>query len=106
MPRRPDQLVAHHGLTSTEVKDHQRIRILKAVAEIVSEIGFMGMSVEAIVLMAGVSRRTFYELFDGKEDVFLATIREDYIPSVRFDTLVGRRLSEEINQAWFKAVTT
>ena len=50
---------------------NQRQRILAAVAEATSERGYARMSVEDVVRGAGVSRRTFYELFDNKEHVFL-----------------------------------
>ena len=47
--------------------------ILDAVAQVVSMEGYSAMSVEDIVVTAGVSRRTFYDHFKGgKEEAFLA----------------------------------
>jgi AcrR family transcriptional regulator len=47
--------------------------MLAAVAEAVTEGGgYARMSVEDIVRRAGVSRRTFYEQFDNKDEAFLA----------------------------------
>jgi AcrR family transcriptional regulator len=46
---------------------------MSAVAEVVSLAGYPGMSVEDIVVTAGVSRRTFYDHFKSKEDAFLAS---------------------------------
>ncbi|MGH2781621.1 MAG: TetR/AcrR family transcriptional regulator [Thermoleophilaceae bacterium] len=50
----------------------QRERMLAAVVEVVGEIGYSQMTVQDVITRAGVSRRTFYEHFSNKEDVFLA----------------------------------
>lgn len=50
---------------------NQRQRILAAVAETTAARGYARMSVEDVVRGAGVSRRTFYELFPNKDQVFL-----------------------------------
>lgn len=55
-----------------EVDEIQRARILSAMVEVASEAGYLGAAVAPVVARAGVSRRTFYELFDGREDCFLA----------------------------------
>jgi AcrR family transcriptional regulator len=58
------------------VVSNQRERILAAVAEVCSSSGYVAMSVEDIVVTSGVSRRTFYDNFRGKEDVYLAAYDE------------------------------
>jgi AcrR family transcriptional regulator len=71
--RQPHQLPpGRHGLPRSFVASNQRDRILSAVAEVVSLAGYAEMSVEDIVVTAGVSRRTFYDHFKSKEDAFLA----------------------------------
>jgi AcrR family transcriptional regulator len=50
----------------------QRARLLAAAVEVVGELGYEGMSVARVTTRARVSRRTFYELFAGREDCFLA----------------------------------
>jgi AcrR family transcriptional regulator len=71
--RQPHQLPpGRHGLPRSFVARNQRERILNAVAEVVSLAGYAEMSVEDIVVTAGVSRRTFYDHFKSKEDAFLA----------------------------------
>jgi AcrR family transcriptional regulator len=50
----------------------QRARILDATARRVAERGYAGASVEEIRRRAGVSRRTFYVHFSGKEDAVVA----------------------------------
>lgn len=54
------------------VVHHQRERILAAVVELVAERGYRAVSVAAIVKRARTGRLKFYELFDSKEDTFLA----------------------------------
>jgi AcrR family transcriptional regulator len=70
---RPGQLPpGRHGLSRRFVADNQRGRILMATIEATSAVGYAKMSVEDIVRGAGVSRRTFYELFANKHEAFLA----------------------------------
>jgi AcrR family transcriptional regulator len=71
--RQPHQLPpGRHGLPRSFIVHNQRERIMSAVAEVVSLAGYADMSVEDIVVTAGVSRRTFYDHFKSKEDAFLA----------------------------------
>jgi AcrR family transcriptional regulator len=55
---------------------NQRERMLAAVADVSSAASYAEMSVEDIIVTAGVSRRTFYEHFKNKEDAFLAAYEE------------------------------
>jgi AcrR family transcriptional regulator len=59
-------------LSRSFVADNQRGRIQLATIEVTAASGYARMSVEEIVRGAGVSRRTFYELYGNKEDAFLA----------------------------------
>jgi AcrR family transcriptional regulator len=63
---------ALNGFTREGVVEIQRARMLHAMAELVSERGVANVSVAHIVERAGISRRTFYEVFTGREDCFLA----------------------------------
>jgi AcrR family transcriptional regulator len=75
--RQPNQLPAgRHGLPRQFVTSNQRERILAAVAEVCSSGGYVAMSVEDIVVASGVSRRTFYDNYRGKEEAFLAAYDE------------------------------
>jgi AcrR family transcriptional regulator len=75
--REPHQLPAgRHGLSRQFVVSNQRERILAAVADVCSAAGYVSMSVEDIVVTSGVSRRTFYDNYRGKEEVFLAAYDE------------------------------
>jgi AcrR family transcriptional regulator len=54
------------------VATSQRQRILRAMVEVVAELGYPETRVVDVIRRAGVSRKTFYELFDDREDCFLA----------------------------------
>jgi AcrR family transcriptional regulator len=66
------------------VTESQRSRIHQAMIEVVSERGYPETRVVDVIGVAGVSRKTFYELFDSKEDCFLAA----------YDVLLGNLLEE------------
>jgi AcrR family transcriptional regulator len=52
---------------------YKRRRIMDAVAELTAERGYEATKIADIVRRAGVARKTLYDNFDGKEEVFLAT---------------------------------
>jgi AcrR family transcriptional regulator/DNA-binding MarR family transcriptional regulator len=57
-----------------QVSDIQRARILSAMVDIAAERGVGNVTVGHVVSRSGVSRRTFYELFDDREECFLAAL--------------------------------
>jgi AcrR family transcriptional regulator len=63
-----------HDLRREVVVHHQRRRILAAVVELVAEQGYRATTVTAIIKRAGVAKLKFYELFDSKQDAFLAAL--------------------------------
>ena len=56
--------------------ESQRNRIHQAMIEVVSDRGYPETRVVDVIGVAGVSRKTFYELFESKEDCFLAAYDE------------------------------
>jgi AcrR family transcriptional regulator/DNA-binding MarR family transcriptional regulator len=60
------------GLGRDQVARFQRARMLSAMVAEVSERGAGNVSVAHVVARSGVSRRTFYEIFEDREDCFLA----------------------------------
>jgi AcrR family transcriptional regulator len=52
-----------------------RARIFEAMARVVAERGYADTTIGDVVKAASVSRRTFYEHFEGKEDCFVETYR-------------------------------
>jgi AcrR family transcriptional regulator len=56
------------------VAEIQRLRILGAIVEVAAERGAANVTVAHIVAHAGISRRTFYELFEDRETCLLAAL--------------------------------
>jgi AcrR family transcriptional regulator len=65
-----------HGIPRAVVHEVQRGRLLDALAEVIAEEGYLDTTVHKILKRAGISRRTFYEIFTDKEDCFLAAYQE------------------------------
>jgi AcrR family transcriptional regulator len=62
-----------HDLFPREmVAEQQRERVLNAATEIFAKRGYRGTNVEHIVSGARIGVTSFYSLFEGKEDCFLA----------------------------------
>jgi AcrR family transcriptional regulator len=93
--RTPSEGAAPNGLTSARnglspgvsagggrasgverVSEIQRARIIAAMTEVACERGASNVTVAHVVEQAGVSRRTFYELFEDREGCFLAAFDE------------------------------
>lgn len=78
----------------------KRRRIMDAMAELCAEQGYEATKIADVVRRAGVARKTLYDNFDGKEEVFLAA----------FDSAVAevsRRIEqacEEADAEWFDQV--
>jgi AcrR family transcriptional regulator len=82
----------HHGLSREQIADSQRERLLAAIAQEVSARGYRGTTITEVVKLASVSSRDFYELFDGKEDCFLAAfgVLRDHL-----EELIAAAVAEE-----------
>lgn len=92
-PWRPPR--GRHGLPPEVVARSQRDRLLDAAIRSVAAKGYAATTVGDLTSGAGVSRTTFYELFEDKEDCFLAA----YDNAV--DALVRRVTGAyEIERAW------
>jgi AcrR family transcriptional regulator len=75
-----------NGLGAEQVSEIQRARMLAAMVEVATERGAANATVARVVARSGVSRRTFYELFGGREECFLAA----------FDDAIARIAGEVI----------
>lgn len=92
-PWRPPR--GRHRLPPEVVARSQRDRLLEAMARVVTEKGYTAATISDLTREAGVSRTTFYELFEDKEACFLAT----YDNTV--DVLVQRVLAAyEAEERW------
>jgi AcrR family transcriptional regulator len=83
LPRGPQ------ALPPEEVAADQRERLYEATIKAVNERGFVATTISDLVANAGVSRRSFYEHFQNKEECLLAT----------YDALIGR-LTARIAQSY------
>lgn len=84
------------------IDEIQRSRLLAAMSEVACEQGAANATVADVVDRAGVSRRTFYELFAGCEDCLLAAL-EHALACAEERVLAGygsaERWSEQIRAA-------
>ena len=71
------------------IQQHKQRRIMDALAELTAEQGYEATKISDIVRRAGVARKTLYDNFEGKEEVFLAAF-----DSARDEVL--RRVTEGI----------
>jgi AcrR family transcriptional regulator/predicted DsbA family dithiol-disulfide isomerase len=79
-----------NGLSDDQVKEHQRTRLYEAMVEIAATRGYQATTIKALCALAGVSRRTFYDLFGSdREACFLGAY--DYVVA---------RLGERISLAY------
>jgi AcrR family transcriptional regulator len=83
LPRGPQ------ALPPEEVAADQRERLYEAMIKSVNERGFVATTISDLVAGAGVSRRSFYEHFENKEECLLAT----------YDALIAR-LTARIVEAY------
>lgn len=65
-----------HALPPEEVTASQRLRLLRAMTEVVAERGFAATTAARVYQRAGVSSRAFYENFADVRDGFLAAYDE------------------------------
>ena len=61
-----------HRLPPEVIARSQRERLLEATVRVVAEKGYGATTVADLTRVAGISRTTFYELFEDKEACFLA----------------------------------
>jgi AcrR family transcriptional regulator len=84
------------------VVEMQRRRLLSAIVELLGEVGLEGAGVGRVCKRAGVSRRTFYDLFEDREACFLAAFElalERLAAQVAPAYAGGRRWRERVRGA-------
>jgi AcrR family transcriptional regulator len=65
-----------NGLPRGQVTEIQRSRMLTATVEAVEDVGYARLTVAQVIGRAKVSRKTFYDVFEDREDCFLAAFDE------------------------------
>jgi AcrR family transcriptional regulator len=78
-----------HGLPREFVTHNQRERLIAGLAEAIAEHGYSGTTIAHITRAAAVSRRTFYEHFESKDECFVAA----------YDAVMGE-LRERVSEAF------
>jgi AcrR family transcriptional regulator len=86
------KLVPGQGVPAEEVERSQRQRLYGAMVASVAEKGYEATSVADLLALSGVSRRTFYLLFEDKHACFVATIEEIIAVSMK---AAGRAFSTD-----------
>lgn len=67
---------SQNGLGRAQLAEIQRARILAGMFDVVCERGVGNVSVAHVVERSGVSRRTFYDQFEDREECFLAAFEQ------------------------------
>src|ERR1700684_2295668 len=78
------QLPERDGFGRGQVTEIQRARMIAAMIDVVSERGRADSTVAHVGARSGVSRRTFYEVFDDFEDCFLAALDQSLTEASRY----------------------
>ena len=78
-----------HGLPREFVTHNQRERLIAGIAEAIAENGYSNTTIAHITRAAAVSRRTFYEHFESKDQCFVAA----------YDTVM-KELQERVTAAF------
>lgn len=104
----------YRGRSAQQRRSDRRERLLAAALDLIGTRGYAATTVAALCNAAGVSTRTFYEEFDGREDTLLAV--HDQITAAGFTALTdalaattGEQLHARIHRsvhAYLGAVAT
>ncbi|HSV37803.1 MAG TPA: TetR/AcrR family transcriptional regulator [Nocardioidaceae bacterium] len=80
-----------HGLDAGEREAQRRDQILESALTIFAEQGYANTSVEQVCAGANVSTKSFYRIFENREDLYLAVYDQ-------FRTMAFSRMTEAIGQ--------
>jgi AcrR family transcriptional regulator len=87
-----------HKLSREHVLASQRARIVSAMLDCTAAKGYAATTVTDVVSSARVSRNAFYELFDDKEECFLAACDESW------QALLRALYSQAVEPTWTEAL--
>src|SRR3546814_772407 len=74
-------------------QDERREKILQAATEVFFKSGFAGASIDEVIAKVGGSKRTIYDYFGNKEELFAAIVRE--IPARALPPLDAEEISSQ-----------
>lgn len=80
------------GLDAEQRREQRREQLLAAAFELFARDGYANTSIEQICQTAYVGNKAFYELFDSKEDCYLALMNE-------IGERIERQIAEELGKA-------
>ncbi|MGO9514481.1 MAG: TetR/AcrR family transcriptional regulator [Steroidobacteraceae bacterium] len=101
MARKAAKAVARGGRPSRADALRLRDRILAAATELFLAEGYGLTSIAAVAARAGISKRTFYDRFDDKEQLFAAVVHriiEHIRPPPEVPLLAGAALPDELRR--------
>lgn len=84
-PARPRRI---RGLDADQRREQRREQLLTAAFELFARDGYANTSIEEICQTAYVGNKAFYDLFDSKEDCYVALLRQ-----------VSERIEDQVAQA-------
>lgn len=91
-----------------EVAQNQRERLFGAMVATVAEKGYEATTVSDLLTLSGVSRASFYRLFDDKKGCFLATVEALIEPTVSLIDAnpkpAGRARAREVFEAFISMI--
>lgn len=90
-----------HDLPVDEVHRHQRERIVAAVAVIIAEDGYDGLTVDRIIALARISRATFYREYANRREAAIGAYEEIF--DRFFASIVAACRTEDLWAAKVKA---
>jgi AcrR family transcriptional regulator len=90
-----------HRLSREAVERSQRERALNAMVEAVADRGYAETRVVDVIERAGLSRKTFYELFGDKEECFLAAYDE---VSTHLYTVTEEAFENAAGESWAERI--
>jgi AcrR family transcriptional regulator len=86
-PARWEQRTANRVLESGRDQILERSRkIVQAAYELLEEQGLEGLTIRAVLKRTGLSRRAFYERFEGKDDLVLAVFEHTILRAASYLT--------------------
>ncbi len=92
-------------MPAAQVAQNQKARLEGAMVEAVARHGFAGTTLRELVTLAGVSKTTFYEHFESKQDCFLQTF-DEIIDQASTRVAAAFREPGDFHQRLLSALTT
>lgn len=80
------------GLDADQRREQRRSQLLDAALDLFAQQGYVATSIEQICQHAYVGTKGFYETFDGREDCYIALLKD---LTARTESLMSTRLNDD-----------